>query len=86
MNVSARVYLLLVMAKRPTARRNVRLFTAKYVELPEGYMGQLLEWPEVVTEGKTLEECREMLEDALDEMIEAYREQKKDIPRVSVPL
>ncbi len=49
-------------------------------------MGQLLEWPEVVTEGKTLEECREMLEDALDEMIEAYREQKKDMPCVPVPL
>jgi len=43
-------------------------------------MGQLVEWPEVITEGRTLEECREMLEDALHEMIMAYRQQKKEIP------
>ena len=55
-------------------------FTAKYTKIPSGYMGQLVEWPEVVTEGKTLEECRQMLEDALHEMIAAYRQQKKEIP------
>jgi len=43
-------------------------------------MGQLVEWPEVVTEGKTIEACRAMLEDALKEMIQAYRQQGKDIP------
>jgi predicted RNase H-like HicB family nuclease len=43
-------------------------------------MGQLVEWPEVVTEGKDLEECREMLQDALQEMVTAYREQQKEIP------
>ncbi len=43
-------------------------------------MGQLLEWPEVVTEGETVEECRELLEDALHEMIAAYRQQGKEIP------
>lgn len=55
-------------------------FTAKYTKIPSGYMGQLVEWPEVVTEGKSLEECRQMLEDALHEMIVAYRQQKKEIP------
>jgi len=44
-------------------------------------MGQLVEWPEVITEGKTLEECREMLKDALHEMILAYRQQSKEIIR-----
>ena len=43
-------------------------------------MGQLVDWPEVVTEGQTLEECRAMLEDALQEMILAYRQQKKEMP------
>jgi len=43
-------------------------------------MGQLVEWPEVVTEGKTLEECRELLKDALHEMVMAYRQQGKEIP------
>ncbi|MGV2390495.1 MAG UNVERIFIED_CONTAM: hypothetical protein LVR29_26500 [Microcystis novacekii LVE1205-3] len=40
-------------------------YTAKYTKIPSGYMGQLIERPEVITEGSTLEECREMLKDAL---------------------
>jgi len=55
-------------------------YTAKYTKIESGYMGQLVEWPEVVTEGKTLEECREMLRDALREMIIAYKQQGKEIP------
>lgn len=58
----------------------INTYTAKYTKITSGYMGQLVEWPEVITEGKTLEECREMLQDALREMIMAYREQKKEIP------
>ena len=52
-------------------------YTGKYVKISSGYMGQLVEWPEVVTEGSTLEECREMLKDALHEMILEYRQQNK---------
>ena len=55
-------------------------YTARYTKIDSGYMGQLVEWPEVVTEGKTIEECREMIEDALREMVAAYREQEKEIP------
>jgi len=55
-------------------------YTAKYTKISSGYIGQLVKWPEVVTEGKTLEECREMLKDALREMILAYRQQGKEIP------
>jgi len=40
----------------------------------------LIEWPEVVTEGKDIEECRIMLRDALNEMILAYEEQEKEMP------
>ncbi len=58
----------------------VRSYTAKYTKISSGYMGQLVEWPEVVTEGKTIEECREMLRDALREMILAYKQQEKEIP------
>ena len=43
-------------------------------------MGQLIEWPEVVTEGETLEECNLMLKDALKEMIQAYRQIGKEVP------
>jgi len=55
-------------------------YTAKYTKIKSGYMGQLVEWPEVVTEGKNLKECRAMLQDALQEMVLAYRQQKKEIP------
>jgi predicted RNase H-like HicB family nuclease len=58
----------------------ISTFTAKYTKIDTGYMGQLVEWPEVITEGKDVEECREMLEDALQEMILAYRDQEKEIP------
>ncbi len=58
----------------------VSTYTAKYTKISSGYMGQLVEWPEVVTEGKTLEECRELLKDALYEMVMAYRQQRKEIP------
>ncbi len=59
----------------------LQTFTAKYLKIPAGYMGQLVEWPEVITEGKTLEECRELLQDALRKMILAYQQQGREIPR-----
>jgi predicted RNase H-like HicB family nuclease len=59
----------------------LRNFTAKYKKISSGYMGQIVEWPEVITEGKSLEECREMLEDALNEMMLAYIQLKKEIPQ-----
>ena len=55
-------------------------FTAKYTKISSGYMGQLVEWPEVVTEGRDLEECRSMLRDALNEMVLAYQQLGKEIP------
>ena len=58
----------------------IRSYTAKYTKISSGYMGQLVEWPEVITEGKTLEECREMLKDALNEMLLAYKQQGREIP------
>jgi len=61
-------------------RPRMMTYTAKYTKIGGGYMGQLLEWPEVVTEGADLEECREMLRDALREMIQAYQQLKKEIP------
>jgi predicted RNase H-like HicB family nuclease len=45
-------------------------------------MGQLVEWPEVITEGRTLEECRASLRDALHEMIQAYLQLGKEIPQL----
>lgn len=58
----------------------LRNYTARYVKIDSGYMGQLVEWPEVVTEGTDLEDCRFMLRDALKEMLLAYQEQGKEVP------
>lgn len=55
-------------------------YTAKYTKIERGYMGQVIDWPEVITEGKDIEECREMLRDALEQMILAYQQQGKEIP------
>jgi predicted RNase H-like HicB family nuclease len=55
-------------------------YTAKYTKINSGYMGQLIEWQEVITEGETLEICRTMLQDVLKEMILAYHQQNKEIP------
>ncbi|MBV5308202.1 type II toxin-antitoxin system HicB family antitoxin [Chromatium okenii] len=55
-------------------------YTARYTRLNNGYMGQLVEWPEVVTEGIDLDDCRSLLRDALNEMILAYQALGQEIP------
>ncbi len=64
----------------PMKTRRPTTYTARNTRTSSGYMGQLVEWPEVVTEGRTIEECREMLRDALREMIAAYKQQGREIP------
>jgi len=58
----------------------IQSYTAKYTKIDAGYMGQLVEWTEVVTEGKDIEECRQMLRDATQEMVLAYQQQHKESP------
>jgi predicted RNase H-like HicB family nuclease len=52
-------------------------YTARYIKIKTGYLGQLMEWPEVVTEGHDLEDCRTMLQDAWQEMILALPSARK---------
>ena len=59
-------------------------YTAKYTKIDSGYMGQIVKWPEVVTEGKDLEECRARLRDALHEMKLAYKDLGKEVPSGNV--
>lgn len=54
-------------------------YTAKYIKISSGYMGKIVEWPEVVSEGENIEACRVMLRDALQEMILAYKQQDKEL-------
>jgi predicted RNase H-like HicB family nuclease len=55
-------------------------YTARYIKIDSGYMAQLVEWPEVITEGADLEDARAMLADALREMVAAYRQYRKKVP------
>ena len=60
-------------------------FTACYTKLEDGgYMGQLLEWTNVVTSGKDIDDCEEMLKDAAREMALVYYEDGKEIPQESL--
>ena len=58
-------------------------YTAHYVKTKSGYMAQLVEWPDVVTEGKDIEDARDSLRDAIREMILAYKEKGWEIPKGS---
>ena len=58
-------------------------YTALYLKTESGYMGQLLEWSEVVTEDKGLEDTRNSLRNALNEMILAYKELNRELPKGS---
>lgn len=59
-------------------------FTACYTKLEHGYMGQLLEWPNVITCGNDLYDCTEMLKDAAREMARAYYDDGEVIPQESL--
>jgi predicted RNase H-like HicB family nuclease len=49
-------------------------FTAVYLEVPEGFIGFVEELPGVNTQGATLEETRENLQEAVQMVLEANRE------------
>ncbi|MFN9175826.1 MAG: type II toxin-antitoxin system HicB family antitoxin [Synechocystis sp.] len=55
-------------------------FTVVYTPITSGYMGQLLEWPEVISEGETLETCRQSIQDALNEMLLVYHQHNQTSP------
>jgi predicted RNase H-like HicB family nuclease len=49
-------------------------FTAVYMKVPEGYIAFVEELPGANTQGDTLEEARENLEEAVTLVLEANRE------------
>ncbi len=50
--------------------------TAIYTSIEDGwYMAQVLELPEAITQGETLDEAREMLADAVREVLDMRREE-----------
>ncbi|MBQ9388593.1 MAG: hypothetical protein IJU07_00270 [Synergistaceae bacterium] len=61
-------------------------FTACYRKLEHGYMGKLLEWPGVITEGEDLDDCRECLIDAATGMAIVYRDDGREIPQTALTI
>ena len=60
-------------------------FTACYTSITGGgYMGKLLEWPEVSGEGATVGECRASLIDAARRVSFSYRESGRSYPRPDI--
>jgi predicted RNase H-like HicB family nuclease len=55
-------------------------FVAMYQQVSRGYMGRIGGFPGVISEGRTLEECRDSLRDALHEMVLAYRDAGETLP------
>lgn len=49
-------------------------FTAVYMQVPEGYIAFVEELPGANTQGATLEEARENLQEAVQMVLEANRE------------
>jgi len=57
-------------------------YHAAYYKIEDGwYMAKVLDFPGVITQGKTLPAARRMLRDALREMTEWYLEDGLVIPR-----
>ena len=48
-------------------------FTAVYVKVPEGYIGFVEELPGANTQGETLDETRENLQEAVELVLDANR-------------
>ena len=57
-------------------------YTVVYQQVDDGwYMATVPELPGAVTQGRTLAEAREMIKEAVELLIESYRENaKKDAP------
>jgi antitoxin HicB len=67
-------------------RETVRTLSAQYVctfrpEPEGGYSVRCAAFPELITEGRTLEEARRMAREALELCLEVYRDEGMPIPK-----
>jgi predicted RNase H-like HicB family nuclease len=63
--------------------QRTKTFVAVYQRVSRGYMGRIVDFPGVISEGRTLDECRDSLRDALHEMILAYQQLGDPLPEGS---
>ena len=53
-------------------------YTMRYVEVPAGFTGYLVEMPKVIAQAKTLEDLRTNIKQSLDVALEILREDADD--------
>jgi len=57
-------------------------YRAAYYEIDDGwFMAKVLDFPGVVTQGKSLESAKKMLRSALEDMAEWYLEEGQPLPK-----
>ena len=57
-------------------------YHAAYYEIEDGwYMAEILDYPGVLSQGRTLRSARRMIRDALRLMVECHMEQGQPLPR-----
>lgn len=63
-----------------------REFTVVYTPIEDGWiMAQVPELPGAVTQGRDLNEAREMIQDAVELLLQSYRENAaKDVPSEAI--
>lgn len=68
--------------RSPKAKRAKRQFTVVFQPIENGWiLASVPELPGAVTQGKTIKEAREMIKDAVELLLESYRENaEKDAP------
>ena len=55
----------------------VQVYNVKTTEHPEGFTGQCLELPGAISEGKTLDELKANMKEAIELVLEEIRESSK---------
>lgn len=66
-----------VTSRRPSSKTRLNSFTAVYEQSEGWWVGQVLEVPGALTQGKTLDEARENLQEALTLILECQRDEAK---------
>ena len=55
-------------------------YTTRFVKSEDGFIGQIVEWPDIVSKGRSLEDCRDSLGTTLKQMIQEYVVEGRAVP------
>jgi len=64
----------------------VQVFNVKVITTPEGFTGKCLELPGAISEGKTLDELKTNMKEAIELMLEAIHESSKNDQKIVIEI